>query len=570
MHEKQVKVWADRMQQVPMLPKDWKRWVNKVAVTENFIFYDYARGGAKEGYCSWCEKTVPIKNVKHNKKGKCSHCGHEVSFKVIGRMPKSLQTEDSAYLLQRIPEGFVVREFLVRKRFLDKCYTKPVVWCTERRRVLYDNEFNGTEYYYGLYKRRLNCWIEGKLRVTGHFGYAEELPFYRGKVYGKTIPTLAKKELQQTGFAEVQKDSKYICPIEYFTLEKQFPFLEQLAKARLYKIVEELLNGDTLIQNSHFNTLTKRLGIDHFRLGRLREKKGGLTYLEWLRYEKSVDKVIPDFVLAWFEQQEIHPKDISFILDRMSELQVKNYLMRQHRESKENIKELLYTWKDYLSMANRLQMDVQDSIVYRAASLMKRHEEIINRVEDKDLILQAVSIAEDFPLVDQICTSLKQKYEFENQEYQIMAPNKIEDILNEAEQLHHCVDKTETYFDRINSRETYLLFLRKKEDLDKSFYTLEIEPDGTIRQARTTFNRQYEDIKLAIPFLRKWQRQLKRKLEKADYELAERSKKLRKKELDELRLKKVKINGGDYQGRLLADVLEEGLIENQSIDELAA
>ena len=66
------------------------------------------------------------------------------------------------------------------------------------------------------------------------------------------------------------------------------------------------------------------------------------------------------------------------------------------------------------------------------------------------------------------------------------------------------------------------------------------------------------------PFLHKWQKQLRKKLDSQDYELAVKSRRERKMELSELRRKKVKINGGDYQGRLLADVLAEDLMENKA------
>lgn len=215
-------------------------------------------------------------------------------------------------------------------------------------------------------------------------------------------------------------------------------------------------------------------------------------------------------------------------------------------------------------------MNVNDPIVYRAKDLKKRHDEMVQRVEDKNLVLRAGDIAESFPKVDAICEELKEKYEYEGKDYRIIAPKGIEDILNEGSALHHCVDKNDNYFERINTRESYILFLRRTEKPDRAYYTLEVEPDGTVRQKRTEFNRQHSDIEQAERFLRKWQKQLQKKLTKIDFELATHSKKLRKKELDEMRNKKIKINGGDYAGRLLADVLEADVLEMQDREELAA
>lgn len=561
--------WKKRMEQVPGLPKDWNRWLLKVGITHNYIFYEYKRGGSKEGYCTWCEKIVPIHKAKHNQFGKCSCCGHEVQYKAVGRMEKTIESKDTAYLIQRCKEGFVVREFWVRQYFSKSSYQKPVVQSWEQRRFLYNENMTETEFYYGSYKGRLDGWIEGALKKIDCYGYAYYVPITRGKVYGKTIPSLSYKELKYTGFEKMRKTLKYISPVEYLAYWKRYPYVERLAKAGLTNIVKELLDGNESIYMKKGKDLAKQLGIDRFRLGRLREQKGGLNYLEWLRYEKAVDKVIPDNVISWFDKENILPQDVHYILDRMSEVQVKNYLMRQKRESGESIKALIVTWKDYLDMAARVHMDVQDAIVYKVRDLNRRHRELVKRIEDMGMSLKAEEIAEVFPNVNQNCSSLE-KYEFEDQEYRIKAPTGIEEILIDAANLHHCVDKKDTYFERINTKETYILMLRRKAEEDKSYYTLEIEPDGTIRQARTSYNRKEKDFELLKPFLYKWQLQLRKKLDKQDYELAERSRKMRKIELVELREKEVKINVGGYRGQLLADVLENDLMENEIIEEIAA
>ena len=38
-HKKETDKWKKRMEQIPPLPKDWERWLNKVGITEHFIFY---------------------------------------------------------------------------------------------------------------------------------------------------------------------------------------------------------------------------------------------------------------------------------------------------------------------------------------------------------------------------------------------------------------------------------------------------------------------------------------------------------------------------------------------------
>ena len=135
-------------------------------------------------------------------------------------------------------------------------------------------------------------------------------------------------------------------------------------------------------------------------------------------------------------------------------------------------------------------------------------------------------------------------------------------VFVEGNELKHCITGKETYFDRMAKQESYLLFLRKTDTPEKPYYTLEVEPDGTVRQKRTYFDRQNPDIEEAKKFLVKWQEQLVRKLNKEDKILSLKSRDLRKKEIKDLRKKKVKVNGFGFTGKLLADILEEDLMEN--------
>ena len=122
-HKRITDPWDQDLAQVPELPKDWKRWADKVAVRENFIFYHYKRGGAKTGYCTFCGKEVPISgHPYHNKEGRCTRCRHPVVFKALGRAGYFQTDKYYAYLVQRCRDGFVVREFRA-----DRTYRKDTL-----------------------------------------------------------------------------------------------------------------------------------------------------------------------------------------------------------------------------------------------------------------------------------------------------------------------------------------------------------------------------------------------------------------------------------------------------------
>ena len=142
-----------------------------------------------------------------------------------------------------------------------------------------------------------------------------------------------------------------------------------------------------------------------------------------------------------------------------------------------------------------------------------------------------------------------------------MAPRGLGDILAEGDALHHCIASSDRYMERMERHESYILFLRKAQAPERPYYTMEIEPNGTVRQIRTEFDRQNEDIQEARKFLREWQEILAGRLTAADRERAQKSSILRMEEFAELRKEQVKVHTGELAGHLLVDVLTADLLE---------
>lgn len=62
-----VAPWDADMALTPPLPKDWLHWVDKVGIREHHLFYHYKKGGAKEGYCTYCGKQVTLTKQPYHK-----------------------------------------------------------------------------------------------------------------------------------------------------------------------------------------------------------------------------------------------------------------------------------------------------------------------------------------------------------------------------------------------------------------------------------------------------------------------------------------------------------------------
>lgn len=566
-HRKETGAWDADMAPTPDLPKDWTRWVDKVGIPQNFVFYDYVKRGADHGYCTYCGKEVQLKEKpRHNKKGRCPRCRHEITYKANGRFTHFSTNTFNIYLIQNRPDGFMVREFWASRNYLKG--TEPELRCSEERRLVYSRDLELRQYYWGFYKNRNMRWIRGT-PPSSYYGYGYywyQRCGHSGRIYGKTLQTLPQKDQRLMGLVSWLREKKLnAMPEEYLDILCDVPQVEQIAKAELPQLLHECTMHSSAvrpyIKMRDTGSLTKALGLDAQRLQRLRKYNGGVLQLGWLQYEKSSGRPIPEEILSWFFQEKVSTQTLRFILGKMTAVQIHNYIRRQMRENKMTSNGVLNTWADYLSMAEQLDIDTNDEIIYRVKLLCQRHDELVVRCKQKDSVKQAEETQKKYPKVDKICQSLK-KYEYEDQKFTVLAPSGILDIIVEGRMLNHCVDSSQRYWDRIQRHETYILFLRRASAPELPYYTLEVEPNGTVRQTRTKFDRQDDDIGVVKKFLKGWQKVIAERLTKQDRKRAKISSKLRKQEFEQMQKDNVTINVGELAGQRLLDVLTADLMEN--------
>ena len=95
-----------------------------------------------------------------------------------------------------------------------------------------------------------------------------------------------------------------------------------------------------------------------------------------------------------------------------------------------------------------------------------------------------------------------------------VVPGKASEIVLEGQKQHHCVGASDTYMDRMNSGQTFILFLRKKEEADIPYYTIEAKYDGDILQAYSAYDKK-PDWNEVDKVLKKWKTEMKKRVKEA-------------------------------------------------------
>lgn len=554
-YNRETAKWDEAMAKVPKeLPEDFKLFCLQKGLREHYIFYDYDRKGQNKGYCTCCGKEVIGIKPKYNKEDKCPECKTWIAYKSKAKLDHIYVNGGQASLIQNYEDGLVIRYFTISTDYYSKYPEQALkkLHTHEIRRVVF-YKGNMTTYVYDWYKQRCVRWVTSSWAQGGLANYP---------LYQKNVAAVFRKTKWPTAYMLMRRHYRDINICNYLKTELYNPAIEKTVKVGLYGLARELIEmpyNRTLL-NEEQTELPKLLKIDSARLKRLISIKGGADALKWLQYEKEQNTQWADEVINFFGQQKLEPDKFDFILNKMTPVKVMNYLNKQTEVTGENIRQLCITWRDYLNMAERAKVDITKEQFYKPKNINKAHADMIALANKKDMEKEAKKRLKEYPDINTVCKELT-KYEWSDEEYAIVAPKSIMDIFLEGTILNHCIHRCDFYFDRINQRETYLVFLRRKCDIDTPWYTLEIEPNGTIRQKRTTGDNQNKDLDAAIPFLKKWQQEIKKRLSAEDKELAKKSAEARKKNYTQLRKDKKVVWHGKLQGKLLADVLENDLME---------
>lgn len=172
----------------------------------------------------------------------------------------------------------------------------------------------------------------------------------------------------------------------------------------------------------------------------------------------------------------------------------------------------LEEYNDYLVMRNKLKQISVDTnqpglFSERAFPIKVKEPTEVHRLHD---IVSKINLEyEDAAKSAMFNNALKEAkhYEFEDKktekEERMMAilPESVADLVAEGTELHHCV-KNAMWIDAIAERKSVIMFIRRCEHKDKPFFTVELDPEGRIRQCHGL--RNCDPDTEVVKFLCRW------------------------------------------------------------------
>lgn len=494
------------MATIPCIPDGVETWLNKEIFPGNYLFF--RKGKRTEYTCTACgAKSWKKKPWKHGKIATCPKCGAQV--KTYSRRNEIMKREPIV-ILQPHGEEWLERQCVAECRWNGE--GKEIELYEEIRAIIKKGEHYGT-LYYGT--RRFadefeqDWWDKNgaNKRFVSSYLYpdnlSEVLPY--GGLERSALDVIAREKVKLN--------------INHFILRHDDrPWLEYLIKAGLFQLTADITNDYYGTPESicpYGCSLQGALQLDGNRVNRLKQLNGGINTLEWLQYEEESEFdghriKISQETLEYLNTKKVDKRNCEEILQELGSV---NRMVNYMKKQKISANNLVRTWRDYLRMARQEEMDTTDDIVRLPKDLKARHDQLVERINarrDKERMIKEKEKYERLNArIEKRLPEVK-RYFWEDDNYMIIPAGKCEELIEEGRTLHHCVGANDIYMSAMAEGRSWILFLRRKSELDKPYYTIEINMHtDKILQYYSEYDRQ-PDKEVVKKVLDKFKQSLKK------------------------------------------------------------
>lgn len=194
-------------------------------------------------------------------------------------------------------------------------------------------------------------------------------------------------------------------------------------------------------------------------------------------------------ISSWLERQREMERE-RFDREEQERRKGVTYYSRTFRSHAEE------TYRDYLADCVALGLDLDDRAVLLPKDLDAAHRRTIQMVKHKANEAKR-------PAFHKRAEKL-QKWRYEASGLLIRPASDADELIAEGAALHHCVGG---YADRMADGETAIFFIRRLDEPDVPYYTLELVNRRVI-QCRTRHNESYEQNPTVLDFVNEWLREI--------------------------------------------------------------
>lgn len=514
-HKKITDVIDMHMDKFGDIPDDYQQWTEKVLFADgNYMFYNRKTNKA---YCTKCGWDFDIRNdgkrlenkigiwynsnepIRHNRHIICPYCNSYLETKSENMSRGQLVHIKWSVLVQKHEEEVLVRYFCHVKDFSGKDYRNPKYTRSEQFRAVHSKE-KSIDFEWNKFKQTgVRRWIYQRENYYCYWSPSEFVLPRTVTLYN----TQLDKDLEGTcmkyscakefldWLAEKNMDPRYNTSPwivdRYFNSYRKYPWIEQLIKCGFIALADEMLTNDKIDKSKikMERTICETLGITKNMFNILKKqsevKYRDIEIMKYYREKYGTDILERDFDKLRYVHDNGYSNMYKKFIDFMEYTtlhKLKSYMSKQ-RIIKEN------DYFDYAGWMLEMGYDMRNEFNLYPKDFVSSHDVMSKqymRFKDKQA-------REDTKKFNRLLKKMKNDtadVEAMNLKVQglfIRLPNRLDELKEEGEALHHCVG---TYMEKVRQGKTMIFFIRKIEEPDKPFYTLEWR--GSVVQCRGSHN----------------------------------------------------------------------------------
>lgn len=501
-HRGETEVIDAAMSLIPDIPKDFEKWAFTDAVPQ-YMHYEY---GKRIGLCTCCGKHHELKEQpKYGKEGTCPGCKRKVQYRTYKKKGRIHDWEYAA-LIQKIQGGYVLRFFALNQ--LIEQGTRSYGGMSEKIRITYNEQWNRQAIYsYHRYKMTNKIrWCNGYEYLSAYGGRKEE---ERCRLYPRNLRKILKgSKLEYSGMPEFARTGIEFYQQDFIDKAKEYTGIEKLIKAEFYNLTNSCISyGSRAPIDLYQKRVKKVLGLTGEYYNLIRDKDP-----TWREYEVTEQCQDVGIRATWEQIQKMsqYARNFAIYMRHSTPHKMLKYIEGLKSEGPYAMRnQEVNDYHDYLQLAAGLGYNLDDDWILYPKNLKERHDQLTEEQNERKAELEKES---DDKKDRKLKRTIKRKgwtrYEMETEQLLIRLPKCAHEIRKEGNAQHHCVA---TYMDRMVAGETCILFIRKKEEQDKSYYTVEVK-DNEVIQVRGKYNvAQSEDVEEFMKVFKKNIRKAERK-----------------------------------------------------------
>lgn len=468
-----------------------------LGVVPNYIFFDKKNDTA---YCTACKTDMQYDEVKGIRQGQeftCPHCGRTVKGKSLNRK-NNFSSEGIGVIMQRLGDDIIFRHYYVGRSYHNENYKKPFEIIEERVRDVYpaykpyvadfaeiydyNNRWRRVYQNYSTYYCGMHWGLHVNIDKEFVNLYAENI--------GQVLQGTRYEHCELLAFKEQVLDkvpNRQHCWIygNYLTEYGKSPIFEFLLKMGMPNFARELYKNicgySTVKLDKSQTTVQGILKINKDQLRILREQESPDIKIDLLKYMQA------GYGLEEYNTYgKLMPVDEYDNLKKVYHFSFNQFAKYRQRHIDEHLQFNIRDYIDYLNMCVKLGRDMRNTfVVFPKNGLQKAHDAAVEELNKEKVAIQEGNYKK-------IRAALEKNFSYSGKAFCVVVPMTTKSISSEGQSLHHCVG---TYIDRVCEGKTAILFVRKKGQVDKSFYTMEVR-NGKLIQCRGMNNRDMtNDVK---------------------------------------------------------------------------